>query len=162
MRTRRLVGGSVVIVLALALYFVALVQTAAAQGNCTLTVEPDTATAGTVFHLHGSGFTPTQLILQKEGGQPVTSDLDLGTQDPFEIPIGSRTGDEGKWTATAVLAGTCSPSVMFTVTLESTDAISDLLAAPTATGHLPLGLVVLVIAAGFGGGAVVAWRLKRA
>lgn len=161
MRTRRLLGGSLIIALTFALYAVTLVPIVAAQTNCQLTVEPAVATAGSEFHLHGSGFTPTQLILQKEGGQPVTIDLDLGTQDPFEIPIGSHKGDEGKWTATAALPGVCAPSVVFTATLESTDAIGDLL-APTSTGHLPLILVALMIVAGFGGGAVVAWQLRRA
>ncbi len=161
MRTRWLVGGTVVIVMALALCLVALVQTAAAQNECKLTIEPETAKAGTVFQLRGSGFTPTQLILQNDGKEAVTTDLDLGSQDPFEIPIGSHIGDEGTWSATADLPGTCSPSVTFIVTLENTDAIGGVPAAPGQTGHMPLMLVALIIVAGFGGGAAVAWRLKR-
>jgi hypothetical protein len=162
MRTRRLVRTSTALVITLALYFAALVQIAAAQSQCTLTVEPKVATAGSEFHLHGSGFTPTQLILQKEGAQPVTVDLDLGDQDPFEIPIGSRKGDEGVWHATAVLPGVCSASAKFTATLENTDALSDLMLAPAANSHLPLMYVLLVILTGLGGGAFVAWRLNRA
>lgn len=161
MRTRWLVGGSVVIVMALVLLLVALVQTAAAQSECELTIEPETAKAGTVFHLRGNGFTPTQLILQKNGNEAVTSDLELGSQDPFEIPIGSKIGDEGEWSATADLPGTCSPSVTFTVTLENTDAPYDALARPEPTGRVPLMLVALIIVGGFGGGVVVARRMKR-
>jgi hypothetical protein len=161
MRTRRLLGGPLAIVLTFALYLAAFVQITAAQSQCQLTIDPEVATAGSEFHLHGSGFTPTQLILQKEGEDPVTIDLDLGTADPFDIPIGSRKGDEGNWTATAALPGTCSPSVTFIATLESTDAISDLLAAPKTNDHLPLMVVLLTIVAGFGAGAVVALRLRR-
>lgn len=162
MRTRRLVGTSTVIVMSLALYFAAVVQTVAAESGCTLTVEPEVATAGSEFHLKGSGFTPTQLILQKEGASAVTVNLDLGDQDPFDIPIGSRKGDEGRWHATASLPGVCSASVVFTATLESTDALSDLIAAPTSTSHVPLMFALFVIVTGLGGGAFVAWRLNRA
>jgi hypothetical protein len=162
MRTRRLVGTSTVIVMSLALYFAALIQTAAAQSSCTLTVEPEVATAGSEFILRGSGFTPTELILQKEGAAAVTVELDLDSQDPFDIPIGSRKGDEGRWHATASLPGVCAASVVFTATLESTDALSDLLAAPPANGRLPLWIALLVLVTGLGGGAFVAWRLNRA
>lgn len=161
MRSRWLVGGSVVIVMSLALCLGALVQTAAAQSECKLTIEPETAKAGTVFQLGGSGFTPTQLILQKDGNEAVTTDLDLGSQDPFEIPIGSHIGDEGRWSATASLPDTCSPKVTFTVTLENTDAPYDMLAGRETTGHFPLMLVALIVVVGFGGGAAVAWRLNR-
>lgn len=160
MQTRRFLGGSLLMALTLALYAAAQVPTVAAQSDCKLTVDPQVATAGSQFHLHGSGFTPTQLILQKAGGQPVTVDLDLGGADPFDIPVGSRQGDEGEWTATAALPGTCSPSVVFTATLQSTDVVDDLL-APTAGGHFSLMLVLLVGVAGFAGGAVAARRLTR-
>ena len=163
MRTRRLVGGSLVTSIVLALFAVVLVQAAAAaDAVCTLAVEPKTAVAGSEFHLLGSGFTPTELVLQKDGGQPVTIDLDLGDQDPFDIPIGSRKGDEGTWMATAALPGTCSATVEFTATLENTDTIDDLLASTTAQGRVPLGLVMLVIAFGVGGGMLAAWRLRLA
>ena len=160
MKTRRFLGGSLVIALTLALYAAPLVPSAAAQSDCQLSVDPQTATAGSEFHLHGSGFTPTQLILQKAGSEPVTIDLDLAGADPFDIPVGSRQGDEGEWTATASLPGTCSPSVVFTATLQSTDVLDDLL-APTAGGHVSLMLVLLITIAGFAGGAVAARRLAR-
>src|SRR4029078_9921783 len=105
MGSRRIIGATSAIILSAALYLPAFVGAVAAQGNCQLTVDPQQATAGTTFQLHGSGFTPTQLILQREGGQAVTIDLDLKGQHPFSIPIGSRKGDEGAWHATASLPG---------------------------------------------------------
>jgi hypothetical protein len=167
MGTRRIVGATSVIGLSLGLYLAAFVGNVAAQSNCDLTVEPATAVAGTTFQLKGTGFTPTQLILQRDGGQAVTIDLDLKGQDPFSIPIGSRKGDEGAWHATAALPGTCSPSVVFNATLENTDAVSDAVAALTGSnsggqGHLPIGIYVLVIVVGFTGGAFVAWKLRLA
>jgi hypothetical protein len=169
MRSRRIFGATSSVVLSAGLFLTAFAGSVAAQGNCQLTVDPQQATAGTTFMLHGSGFTPSQLILQREGGQAVTIDLDLKGQDPFSIPIGSRKGDEGAWHATASLPGTCSPSVVFNATLENTDAVSDAVATltgsgsgPSGQGHLPLGIYILVIVVGFTGGAVVAWKLRLA
>jgi pimeloyl-ACP methyl ester carboxylesterase len=164
MRGRRLVGPVSLVVSTLGLYFGGLVPMVAAQSRCQLTVEPKTAVAGTTFQVHGSGYTPTQLILQREGGQPVTIPLDLKGADPFDFPIGSRIGDEGTWHATAALPGTCSPSIVFTATLQPTDVASDVVATMTIQqdGHLPLGIYLLVIVVGFSGGTFVAWKLTLA
>jgi len=148
-----------VVVTALALFAVVLVGRAAAQAECTLSVEPKVADTGSEFHLLGSGFTPTQLTLQKGAGTPTTIDLNLGDQDPFDIPITSQPGDEGKWTATVSVPGGCSESVQFTATLENTDTMGGLL-SPVSTARLPLAVVILTIVAGLTGGALVARRLK--
>jgi hypothetical protein len=164
MRGHRVVGASSIIALTVGLYLLGLVQTAAAQSQCQLSVEPTVAVAGTTFQVRGSGFTPTQLILQRDGGAAATIDLDLKGADPFEFPIGSKRGDEGTWHATAALPGTCSPSVVFTATLEPTDTVSDAVAALTLEqdGHLPLGIYLLVIVVGLVGGIAVALKLDLA
>ena len=148
--------------MALALSLSALAGGAAAQVECTLTVEPEVAVAGSEFQLHGEGYTPTQLVLQKDGAEAVTIDLDLAGQDPFEIPVGSSIGDEGVWQATAELPGTCSPSVTFTVTLQDTDAMSDVLEPSTTEGRLPVAIYLLIIAVGLGGGVLAGARLRLA
>lgn len=164
MRGHRIAKASFVIVLTLGVYLCGLVQTVAAQSQCQLSVDPTMAVAGATFKIHGSGFTPAQLILQREGGQPNTIDLDLKGADPFDIPIGSNKGDEGVWHATASLPGTCSPSVVFTVTLQQTDTVTDAVALLTTqqNEHLPIGIYILVIAVGFSGGAFAAWKLSPA
>ena len=159
MGTRRLVGASIGTVIGISLYLGALVPMAGAQSECTLDAEPATAPAGAEFMLRGSGFTPTRLILQKGDGQPVTIDLDLGDNDPFEIPIGSNTGDEGLWTATAE-NDTCSAEATFTVTLQNTDAVDDVLGS-VGSAPLPTAFALGVIVAGFAAGAVVGRRQPR-
>jgi hypothetical protein len=117
---------------------------AAAGASCQLTVDPEEATAGSVFQVHGSGFTPTELTLQKNGGEATTFPLNLGTADPFDVPIGSRKSDAGTWTVTASEPGVCSASATFTATLESTDAL--ITAAPDQ--RQPLGVYALVLGVG--------------
>lgn len=160
MRTRRLIGATVATAMGLSLYLVALVPMAVADDGCTLTATPAIAAAGTEFTLRGSGFTPADLTLQKEGGQPVTIELDLGDDDPFEIPIGSNTGDEGVWHATAV-GDECSAETSFTVTLQNTDAIDDLLGS-VGSAPLPTALALGVILVGFAAGMLLGRRTRRA
>jgi hypothetical protein len=136
---------------------------AAEPSACVVEVEPRAAQIGTEFTLTGSGFTPTQLILQKEDGEPVTIDLDLGDQDPFAIPVGSGPGDEGLWRATVVVAETsCSASATFRVTLLDTATLDAPAGSPSSSGQLPLVLYLVVMAAGFGGGVVLARRTRPA
>jgi len=159
MRTKRIVGATLVVKLVMGLFLLAGASSVAAQDECVLTVEPAEAQAGSEFVLHGEGFTPDQLILQRGSNEPVTINLSLGDTDPFEIPIGSRTGDEGLWTATALVKGTeCSATTNFRVTLQNTDMIDDLVSSPT--GGLPLIAYLLVIVGGFGAGALAARHLR--
>ncbi|MDP8903962.1 MAG: hypothetical protein M3N29_01370 [Chloroflexota bacterium] len=160
MRTRRLLRRSLSTVTGLALCLLAVVPITSAQAACTLTATPAVAAAGTEFTLRGSGFTPTELVLQKQGGQPVTLTLDLGSDDPFEIPIGSRPGDEGRWHATAK-SSRCSAGASFTVTLQSTDTIEEVLASGRA-GALPPVVYLAVIVFGFAAGGVLGRRFVRA
>lgn len=135
------------------------VSTVAAQDECELAVEPAEALAGSQFVLKGDGYTPTQLTLQRETAEPVTFDLDLGDADPFEIPIGSKSGDEGLWTATVRSEDGCVATATFRVALPSTDMIEDLLGG---TGRLPTAVYLLVMLAGFGGGVLIARVRGRA
>ena len=160
MRKRRLVGATTASVLGLSLYLSAVVPMVAAEPECIVTAEPATAPAGSEFILRGSGYTPTQLILQKGDGEPVTIALDLGDDDPFGIPIGSNTGDEGVWTATAE-NDDCSAETTFTVTLQNTDAIDDVLGS-VGSAPLPTFLAFAVIVGGFAAGMVLGRHSDRA
>lgn len=162
MRTTRIVGATLIVKLVLGLFLVAGVSTVAAQDECTLSVEPGEAQAGSEFVLTGSGYTPDRLTLQRGSSDPVSINLDLGDADPFEIPIGSRTGDEGVWRATVSVSGTdCEASTTFRVTLRNTDMIDDLLAAPGGAGIPPI-VYLAVILGGFGLGIFGARRLRLA
>lgn len=159
MRTRRALGATIAGVISLSLYLAAVVPVAASS-HCSLMADPASAVAGTEFTLSGSGFTPDTLVLQKEGGHPVTIELDMGDDDPFEIPIGSSTGDEGVWHATAS-NGECTAETSFTVTLQSTDAIDDVLGS-VGSAPLPTGIALVVIVFGFVAGIALGRRTDRA
>ncbi len=132
---------------------------AAGPPGCEVRVEPKIGEAGTEFILSGAGYTPTLLTLHKNNGRQTAVELDLDGADPFEIPIGSRPGDEGLWTATvSVEAGECTATVTFRVTLLDT-ATGD---AIRRGSGLPLGLYVLVGLLGFGGGTLIARRVRLA
>jgi hypothetical protein len=157
---KRLIGASMASILTLGLLLVVAVAPAAAQDECVLTVEPAEAPAGDQFILSGTGYTPEQLILQRGSAQPVTFDLSLGDADPFEIPIGSKSGDEGLWQAVVIDTDTgCRARAHFRVTLVPTDMVDDLLATPA--GGVPMIAYLLVIAGGFGAGTLIA-RYGRA
>ena len=104
-------------------------------------------------------FTPTELTLQREGGEATTIPLDLGTADPFDVPIGSKDDDVGNWQATANEPGVCSASTTFVATLTSTDAEAAA-SRSAANDRLPLGVYALVIGLGLAGGVLAAWRLQ--
>jgi hypothetical protein len=159
MRGQVVVGGSLIVLTAFAFFCAGHVSSAAADTQCTLTVAPKIADTGSEFHLRGRGFTPTTLTLQKNGGTPATIVLNLGSQDPFDIPIKSQPGDEGKWVATVSVDGGCSASVAFTATLENTDMASDPF-GPRSASRLPLAIVLIVVVAGLTGGAFAAQRLS--
>jgi hypothetical protein len=146
---------------ALGLLFIAAGSAAAAEpDDCRLAVQPTVGAAGTQFTLSGEGYTPTGLTLQKNDGRETIVDLELAGADPFEIPIGSRAGDEGLWKATAVVAGTsCSATATFRVTLLSTDVLSGLIGGLDREG-MPLAVYILVVAMGLGGGRLLAGRLR--
>jgi hypothetical protein len=128
------------------------------QHECTLSVEPPVGQIGTEFQLTGEGYRPLSVVLQKDGADPVTIELDLPDDGAFAIPIASGPGDEGRWTATASdPAAGCEAAVTFRVTLLDT-ATGDVL--PGATAALPLVGYLLVMLAGVIGGAVLA-RLRR-
>ena len=121
--------------------------------------QPAQAEAGSEFMLNGAGYTPDKLVLQRGNNDPVEIELDLGDADPFEIPIGSRAGDEGLWRATVSNAD-CEASATFRVTLKNTDMIDDLMASPA--GGIPPIVYLAVILGGFGLGAIGARRLRLA
>jgi hypothetical protein len=160
MRIKQIIGATLVAKLVLGVLLLVGTSSVAAA-DCVLTVEPDEAQAGSEFVLRGEGYTPDQLILQRGDNEPVSINLSLGDADPFEIPIGSRTGDEGLWTVTVTDASAdCTATATFRVTLQNTDMIDDLVSSPG--GGLPLIAYLLVIVAGFGAGALAARHVRIA
>ena len=128
--------------------------------ECSVSVNPRAAVGGSVFVFSGSGYSPTKLVLQKEGDDPINHDLNVGDSDPWEVTVRSRVGDEGTWTASFedTVMG-CSASTEFRVTLSNTDAISDAVTA-ARSGSAPIALYMGVIVVGFGGGLFIG-RLMR-
>ena len=137
----------------------ALTVPSAVGASCELSVDPQEATAGTVFHVQGSGFTPTELTLQRDGGKSSTIPLELGGADPFDIPIGSTESDAGTWHVTAEQPGVCSASTKFVATLASTDVATKTRPPAGGSERLPLGVYAVVIGLGLGGGALAGRRL---
>jgi hypothetical protein len=133
----------------------------AADPGCAVTVDPPSAVGGSVFTFTGTGFQPTQLLLQKGDGSPIVNDIDPGATNPWSQNVQSRAGDEGNWTATFVEDGGCSIAVDFQVTLTSTDMVSDLLSDQPNTS-LPALFYMLVVGFGLAGGAFLSRRLGAA
>lgn len=129
-----------------------------AAEDCAVAVTPRVAPAGAVFTITGSGFTPTMLTLEKNGAAAGSHSLDLGSDDPWEFPLRSRPGDEGRWTA-VMTSGTCRASAGFRVTLRNTDAASTASSDVDSRG-VPLAALLLVVAAGATGGMVLGRRLQ--
>lgn len=134
---------------------------AAEPGICQVQVNPRAAASGSVFVFNGSGFAPTELTLEREGGEPITHDLNVGEADPWEFTVRSRTGDEGTWTASfSDPALNCTATVEFRVTLSDTDLIGDT-AADTTSSSAPAFLYLAVIVFGFSGGVVIGRRIQH-
>ena len=130
------------------------------SASCTVEVDPAVATSGSLFVFSGRGFQPSELTLQKDGGEPATHQLSVGDTEGWEVTVRSRVGDEGDWTATFVdPAGDCTTTVDFRVTLTSTDVLDDV-AAATSQFSAPLLLYALVVIVGFTGGAAIGRRLN--
>src|SRR5215210_8444835 len=92
--------------------------TLAKDTDCSVHVNPRVAVGGSVFVFSGSGYSPTQLILQEDGGDPINHDLSVSDADPWEVTVRSRVGDEGTWTATFKdTSEPCVASTEFRVTL---------------------------------------------
>lgn len=132
---------------------------AAEPGTCDVHVSPRAAAAGSVFIFNGSGFMPTELTLQKEGGEPISHDLNVNEGDPWEVTVRSRAGDEGTWSASFFdTDANCTAAVEFRVTLSNTDLIDDI--AASVTSPAPMLLYLAVIVFGFGGGVLIGRRVR--
>jgi len=153
---QRFIGATLESVILVGIAALSFVVPAAAGASCDLTVEPEEATAGSIFHVQGSGFTPTELTLQREGGKATTFPLNLGTADPFDIPVGSKASDAGTWHVTANQPGLCSAQATFVATMANTDAVGAAVAAGAADHdpRQPLGVYAVVIGLGLIGGAL--------
>jgi hypothetical protein len=157
---QRLVGATLESLILVGIAALGFVVPSVAGASCELTVEPAKATAGSVFHVQGSGFTPTELTLQRDGGKATTFPLDLGSADPFDVPVGSKKSDAGTWHVTASQPGVCSASTTFVATMESTDS-AVLTSTPAPAQRLPASVYFVVIGLGFVGGAIAVTSLLR-
>ncbi len=128
---------------------------------CAVDVSPKAAAAGSVFVFSGSGYQPVSLVLQKNDGEPIAHSVSVGEDDPWEVTVRSRTGDEGKWVASFTDEGaTCTTTVEFTVTLASTAAVDDF--ASVAAGARPavIGFFAGVVIFGLTGGMLLGRQIQ--
>jgi hypothetical protein len=108
----------------------------------------------------GSGYEPDHVILQKRGADPIQHDVDVGAEDPWQVRVRSRAGDEGTWSATFTDPITnCIAMIDFRVTLSSTDASSEPTGI-TSTAPAPVLLYLLVVVSGFSGGLFIGRRVQ--
>jgi hypothetical protein len=134
---------------------------AADGGECVVEVSPKAATAGSVFVFNGSGFKPISLLLQKNDDEPIAHGLSVGEDDPWEVTVRSRTGDEGKWLASFTDEGAnCTATVEFNVTLASTDVVEDLSTAAAATRPAVIGFFAAVLLFGLTGGVLMGRQIQ--
>jgi hypothetical protein len=158
---QRFIGATLESVILVGIAALSFLVPATAGASCELTVEPEEATAGSVFHVQGSGFTPTELTLQHEGGKATTFPLTLGTADPFDIPVGSKQSDAGKWHVMASQPGVCSAQATFVATMASTDSVAAAAVTSPHDQRQPPGVYVVVIGLGLVGGALAGRSLLR-
>jgi hypothetical protein len=141
----------------LLLCFGASVVTATAK-QCSVTVSPKSGTAGQTFTFSGSGFEPTQLTLLKNHDAAGGHALAI-SNDPWQVSVLSRPGDEGSWSAEFDSA-TCTAVATFKVTLTDTDVSPIASSAPTTGKGLPSSLVLAVVGLGLGGGIFMGRRVR--
>ena len=134
---------------------------AASGGECVVEVSPKTAAAGSEFVFNGSGFVPISLQLQKNDNEPIAHGLSVGDDDPWEVTVRSKTGDEGKWIASFTDEGAnCTATVEFKVTLASTDVVSDVAGAAAATRPAVMGFFAAVLVFGLTGGVFLGRQIQ--
>src|SRR5688572_23653951 len=109
----RALGASFV---ALLLLSIGAAGVSAADAECSVEVSPTAGAAGTVFVFSGTGFEPTELVLHKDDTAAGTHSIDVSDDDPWEVSVRSRPGDEGVWAA-ELSSEDCSAVAQFRVTL---------------------------------------------
>jgi hypothetical protein len=146
MRTTRILA--LMTSLGLLLLTLAAASPVAAQGgdDCVLSVKPRNGGPGTEFVFTGSGYSPTRIVLKREGGTSRTVDVTPGAEDAFTIRLIAGKDDTGSWKATAIEPDVCRASVVFSVGLPPTStpgaAADD--PAPALAGLAALGLVFVL------------------
>ena len=134
---------------------------ASTSDECDVEVSPKAAAAGSVFVFSGSGFQPTSLELQKNDDEPVAHTLNVGGEDPWDVTVRSRLGDEGRWIATFTDEDAdCAATTEFRVTLASTDVVDDLAAAAAETRPAVIGFFAAVLIFGLTGGLVMGRHIQ--
>ncbi|MEA2621979.1 MAG: hypothetical protein QOH61_889 [Chloroflexota bacterium] len=116
-----------------------------AGADCTLSVSPKSGPPGTEFTFSGSGYTPTELRLTRDGAEPKIVPLSLAGADPFDFSIVAGEGDVGRWKAVAWQDDTCHGEATIRVTLPSTSTLAD----PAAPDRTPLLASLLGLGAVF-------------
>jgi hypothetical protein len=114
---------------ALLLWSLAGVSFAGSANTCDLTVKPAAGPPGTEFVFRGSGYSPTELQLTRQGSPTRVVPLSLDGADPFHFSVVAGDGDVGKWKAVAMdAAAGCDGMAVIRVTLPGTFTIDDALA----------------------------------
>ena len=124
--------------------FITLIAPTAAQGACSLTVQPKDGAPGTSFVFTGTGFTGTTVSLTKAGTDPIIVTVD-DKADPFHVSLVASVGDVGHWRAVA--AG-CADPATFQVSLPptTTAAGASVTTTPDAPDHIPQLAAFIVLA----------------
>ena len=141
-----------------ALLFISIGASAvmAAEPGCTIEVAPRAGAAGTVFVFSGTGFEPTQLTLHRNDADAGSHVVNVNSEDPWQVTVRSRPGDEGRWSAELELR-----RVQCQRGFPSYARQHGRRRDPSRSGpQVPLALSILVLAAGLGGGVVLGRRIR--
>ena len=125
MRTRIAHSLAVLSSLGLLLLVLAAASPALAQGStdCALSVKPKHGGPGTEFVFSGSGYSPTRIVLKRDGGPTKTVQVTPGDSADFTVRLIAGQNDTGTWKATAIEPAGCKASASFSVGLPSTSTI---------------------------------------
>lgn len=125
MRTR--IGRSLALSSSLSLLLLTLAASAPALAqsgsDCTLSVNPKRGGPGTEFVFSGAGYSPTRIVLKRDGGPSKTVEITPDGTDEFTVRLVAGQNDTGAWRATAIEPDGCRASVSFRVGLPPTATI---------------------------------------
>lgn len=144
MRTR--IGRSLALLSTLSLLLLSLAASSpvlAQRGpDCELSVKPRSGGPGTEFVFSGAGYSPTRIVLKRDGGPTRTVRVTPGESDAFTIRLVAGQDDTGIWKATAIEPDGCRASASFRVGLPPTstiDGVDDGMRGAALAGFAALG-----------------------
>jgi hypothetical protein len=153
-RLRQVLGSAALVTFLL--WAAAGVAFAGTSDTCDLVVNPSSGPPGTEFVFSGTGYSPTELRLTRDGAEPRVVPLNLAGVDPWSVSILAGDSDVGKWKAVAVdaVAG-CQGVATIKVTLPGTSTLAEADRGPVLAAFAGLAGVFVLSA------AVLARRSRR-